>query len=850
MRNLPIRDDATLSPLGIEKNTSLGLKSSSKAQFAAITSEKSPPMKPASTKDLGVFDVPSSDDEEQASLPRLKATTQTSKRRPNEAISERRRQTSPDNATSTESSDGSRKRKRSSPSKHLQGGLETLAYRGPSKSKASTSSDLPSRKGAASAARQRGKATPLQNKPAENKRKNAKTINKPRIKENTRSTLISSSSAPATLERLLVNTATTALPVKDSVTSGPTPLTKRQSPPIYDEMELDFAPSTPPSAPPDCSATPLKLLNTPRHRGLWENLLKNDEHGQDENGMPQKSPVTSAGSAIVQVSKIRSSPPSGPQSTTHPKPTPPPRRTKLVHSLIGGPPTIDTTSEEDEGSSDDQSETEDIIMEEAPRSQGNVDGENDKVVDTGVPARRKGVIQTSGPKITYGEKRSFLSAPQADIDQILDAPLDDFGFGIQGPSSIIQPQSSIVRDRNDTGDEEIQEEEGPSMRSTHELRALGSNRRFVDKLDALLDDVNESHGTSKSAQRSALLELGEKMREKDFLVRLVQLDYDQKLFLRFTGQFDPISDFVWTAMVAIIIQGGTAAHVLQRMCRANIASSLIAQLSATNDIRAIAKERKTNMSKVAREDLTKFRDSLCQESIWGSQIPRNLSPRLIALKSLDLLIRKSRESGNMEAILDGEHVERLVAICHDAMEAGAVDQSLSRVTEAELALSALESDSIHLAGTTGENNWSSKALHRFADSTIALSRLFEANGGINESLLLRLCLNLTNNNPKVCEIIGNPEIVTSLARSVTSRFGEPLDTLSEELRASVLDRLILCLGTLINLAEFSETARLSLVADGDASIQGLLEAFAVGLKRSMEVSLAIYDLVYLDLTNE
>ena len=834
----PRRNDGTSAPLGTQKIASLD---STKSWAPGATPGKLPArsLKPTTTKDLGVFDVPSSDNETSPPKVSVKKSVQRSiKRKTPEVDDDIRSQDSPGDATSAESSDGSRKRKRITPSEQLQGELEAAAQKPQSNAKASMANSLASKRAPASTANQRTKARSLVKKSAESKRKNTQTPMNSRSKTRAPSKLSQSASAPAMLESMLGNVAETTLQVQNPTDSAFAQIAKDKSPPTYDAMDLELTPSTPPSRAADDSSTPSQmLLNTPRQSRLWDNLLKENEGQQLENEQPGNKLLRNRYSTSRKTSKANGPATSWSQSTATSNSIPPPRRHKLVESLIGGRPALEEiSSEDDEQSDDDQSDIEDTIMRDHSGFQTSADVEGDKPVHTEVFARRTGMTHVGGPRITYGEKRSFLSAPQTDFDQILDAPLDDIGASSQGQRSITHTQSSFTQKFEDTIEEDSLEEEGPSMRSAHELQALGSNRRFVDKLDALLDDVNGSDRASRSAQRSALMELVEKMMAKDFLMRFLQLDYDQKLFLGFSGSLDPIADFLWTAMVAITVNGGATAHVLERMCKANLVGSLIRQLVAVNSLAAISKERKTNMSKVAREDLMKFGDSLCQETLWGSRIPRTLSPRLMALKSLDLLIRKSRESGNMEAILDDEQVAKLVSICREVVEkADGPDQSPDRTIEAELALSILESDSIHLASPTGANNWSSKALGDLADSTTAMLGLSEANGGTIESLLLRLCLNLTNNNGKVCEIFGNSDILAALATSVTTKFAEPLDQLPEELRASLLDRLILCLGTLINLAEFSEKARMSLVANGDGLIRGLLDAFAVGLKRSIEV---------------
>ncbi|KAI9687527.1 MAG: hypothetical protein M1822_002137 [Bathelium mastoideum] len=822
-----------LTPLKAEKNSSPKQTHTSKPWFTASNPAKllTRAVKPTATKDSGVFDVPSSDEEASAPISQVKVDARTAKRRNADVKNESRRQTSP--AASVGSSDGSRKRKRASPSKPLPAALDALAQRAPSKKEPPSLGTSASATTTTATLRQRAKARTVVNKPVVTKSKNVPTKHQSRRKIPNQAAVPSSSSAH---ESMLVEPATSISTEKNTLGQGFAIRMNDKSQISSNEMELEQASATPPSLSPDRNNTPQMLLNTPRQSRQWRNILRGDDSPSTKNERLDSRPSFKASSAVCDVGSNAAPSTSCYQSIPSSNNTEKPQRMKLVQSLIGHRPVLDFTLEGEDESSEYSSESQDAVMEDPPHTRGGAEIETEKSVQTETATRRVGASHNDRARITYADKkRSFLSAPPTDFDQILAAPLDEFGFTSQGQQSTAHFQGSAMQGAEGLTDEEDIEEEGPSMRSAHELQALGSNRRFVDKLDALLDDVNQLHGTSRSAQRSALMELGEKMMAKDHLTRFLRLDYDQKLFSGFNGHLDPISDFLWTSLVAIIAHGGATAHILERMCRGTVVNSLVLQLDTTKTVNAITKDRKTNMSKMVREDLFKFCDSLRQEYLWGSQIPGALSPRLMALKSLDLLIRKSRESGSMEAVLEVGHIQKLVTICQEiSKESDEVCQSPAQRQEVELALSILESDSIHLVGSIGENNWSSDSLSNLADSTHIILQHAGAKDWIIESLLLRLCLNVTNNNPTICEIFSTPDIVAALARSVTSKFAQPLDTLDEELRASLLDRLILCLGTLINLAEFSETARLSLIVGSADLVKGLLNTFSVGLKRATE----------------
>ncbi|ORX91472.1 hypothetical protein BCR34DRAFT_608999 [Clohesyomyces aquaticus] len=108
----------------------------------------------------------------------------------------------------------------------------------------------------------------------------------------------------------------------------------------------------------------------------------------------------------------------------------------------------------------------------------------------------------------------------------------------------------------------------------------------------------------------------------------------------------------------------------------------------------------------------------------------------------------------------------------------------------------------------------------------------DAGGDFPIRLASRLCMNLSNNKPKACDIFAAPAFVQPLIRSISQRFVSLAGELVDDQRTEVLETLILSLGAMINLAEFSDQARMSVMKGGDELVVALAEIFVEGSERA------------------
>jgi hypothetical protein len=281
------------------------------------------------------------------------------------------------------------------------------------------------------------------------------------------------------------------------------------------------------------------------------------------------------------------------------------------------------------------------------------------------------------------------------------------------------------------------------------------------------------------------------------------------------------------------------AHIVAQLRRQGITRLLIRLLDTDASINAVGKERKNNMSKIAQSLLSEHHDYLLQMSVWEELQPEVLSPRTLALKCLELMIRQTREAGNSGDIFSKELATKLFSILKTASSESSWDLPKGmQAIDFCLALSALESHSITARTVQDEPIWISEFLPIIADALeIALSRPLNT-FGVLQVLILRLTLNVTNNNAKASDVFARPALLSTMGLAIVAKFKQISRFLTEEIFSMAVDHLILVLGVMINFAEWSSSARESLQSlDGksDDPLDRMAQIFVDNQERMSEV---------------
>ncbi|PSN59866.1 hypothetical protein BS50DRAFT_220746 [Corynespora cassiicola Philippines] len=783
-------------PKASSRATTPGPPSAAPATAKKIKSLSSLPakkhaVKPAEkpTSDLDIFDFPPSDDESKvkharkpkpAQLPRpkLHAKPSTSTTEP------------PDSSDDSDGSSSSKKRKR-------QGSVSSVATSNvvPVERRRERSVPQRSRKyqkkdGLLSPRQEVGVQTqsiaavetvpddPPINKPKRTRMRT--TANPPRPP------LSKGSSSPAKLHGMLaVRSAPKPSPVAEAT----------EEPLLEDETMYDIPDVVTPLARPTKAFAPGSV--TPRQQSLFNNLL-GDSSDSATPGMPSISrlQLTNRKPQSMIAGLARSSS-DIPQSAFS-------RKTRLIDTLKQAA----ESSEEDDSESDEETE-EDITEIPNTSAPGRVttygknsaEAANEMEVDSqgaaDSQASQMTTHATTTAKITYAKQRSYLEDANMEESLLLSMDLDDM-LGLPP-----KKQVSISED-----------EEASQAQGIHELRRQGQLQKFQFEAQNAVDDITGTSGMQASGRRSALLEFCTTLADEKVVEQLFDSALGERFLASLCSLKDVTFDFAAAVAVGFILKTEPEYTVLDQVYQSGIIATLTRLLDSSADIGLIARQRKSNLSRIAQESVAEFRTLVQGSTLWSPKAPEKVSPQLVALKSLELLVLGLRKAGSTETLLSEAAVSKLVEVASGPCErTKAGKASAQDATTAQLVFSVLEAASASVVSKERQQApWADGVLKRLADLMPAFFQQ-PASGAAASSpspikLTIRLCMNVTNNRPRACEAFAGPAFISPLVG------------------------LILGLGAMINLAEFSDTARASVVHGGDELVEGLTRIFLEGSERA------------------
>lgn len=497
------------------------------------------------------------------------------------------------------------------------------------------------------------------------------------------------------------------------------------------------------------------------------------------------------------------------------------QKTRLLDTLKDE----DVSSEEEDSESDDEADSTIIANIEMDKDKTPVQARQsiiiesnvtDQQVDETTAADSQNSELASGavtrPKLTYASQRSYLQEANAEDEFLMSMDLDD-GWKL------------------DTQTVSTDDEDGPTSqpRTHHELKKYGQNTMFSWDMEESIREL--SNVSNKSLRRSTMMELCTKMADTGFVTQLLDSGFLHKLLETLTLSGDTISDFIAAVSVLFVLHTRPAFAIVDQIYRSGVATMLIGLVDKDIDISRIARDRKSNMSKIAQESLAELRTLLLRSKVWSSGTPEKLSPQLLVFETVDILTRSLRESGSTEALLSPIQVSKIVNVCSTMpIRVEVANCPVQDLWALDLAVSILETVSI---ADQEHSTWPAKVLQQLSD---VIPVFFRDNALSKTVEAMKLCMHLTNNKPKSCQPFATKAFTGSLVNFIVTRF-EQLDAgdLDAERRTQVLADLTLSLGTMINLAELSDQARLNAV-DDTTLIEVLVTTFLTGSERAAEAS--------------
>jgi hypothetical protein len=555
---------------------------------------------------------------------------------------------------------------------------------------------------------------------------------------------------------------------------------------------------------------------TPRQRALFSNLLGDSSDSTISMPSISKLRLTERrpGSATTALNRSSSDIPQSAHS----------QKGRLIDMLKQAAPSSDEESESDEETEEDITEIPAVSAPTKPATDGSsasqaatgqMEVESDSAINS--QASQVAIHPHSGAKITYAQQRSILEETNFEDGLMMAMDIDD-SMGLEP----VNRQVSVSDDGEDLA----------QVRGIHELRRQGQQYKFQSEASASIDDISEKGGLNPSQRRSAIMEFATRMADKSYIGQLLESSLTASLLRSIVPTGEIIFDFASAVAVQFVLQTRPGYAVLDQIYQSStltMVKNLLVSDFSNLDILRIAKDRKTNMSLSARETVAEFR-TVILVSVWPAEKPEKVTPQLVALKVLESLTVGLRKAGITDMMVDEDIVTKLLdAVSFSSQRLKASKATAQDHSTLAMTISILEALSI---SHDKQVTWSNEILRRLADM---MPIFFETSSASPIRLVMRLCMNLTNNKPKACQLFAWPSFVLPLLRSVNHKFTLLAGNLEEELRNEVLEDLILSLGAMINLAEYSDQARESVVRDGDGLVRELVGIFLEGSARAEQV---------------
>lgn len=465
-----------------------------------------------------------------------------------------------------------------------------------------------------------------------------------------------------------------------------------------------------------------------------------------------------------------------------------------------------------------------------------------------LPLKPTPALPAAGSKVTYAKQRSHLS------DMVVDNMSD---FAVPSITHLVEPAAipnasanasfSSQKSREEYKDEE--DATGGGIRSIHELRQAGEHSRFQGNLDSIFEDLESAGRTGRSRRLRGLMLLTEKFLEPTFCLRFVESGMHQRLANHASKQADILSSMLTSCAISILLSScKPSLKMLQQLFEAVMHSSapLLEETKELSKlVKAMAKDRKQNLSGATCKDIIGFQHTVLTSKMWTIAKPTEITPQLVALRSIEIVVRGLRELRDFETPLPLIVFDQLVAILeavasNDNVDLAATDSALTL----ESAISVLESSVLSNELLEDRYNEAAKRLCMLGPLLAKAEVLPKERHDKVKQLVLRLVISITNNNPLLCESLGQTAMIPGILNVVKRNFWELAEYADsgQPLEESKLESVILALGSLINFAECSQSSRLSMNMtndDGENFVEWLVATFTKRAGKASEVRLQL-----------
>lgn len=416
----------------------------------------------------------------------------------------------------------------------------------------------------------------------------------------------------------------------------------------------------------------------------------------------------------------------------------------------------------------------------------------------------------TGSKVTYARQRSFLD-DLASMTGELSGPNIDASFEKDGLST------SQARRFNDLPRarlfeiEEVNNDDG-SVRNIHELRRAGGNARYRGAIESIFEDIEDPQ-VSVSGRCNSFLRLCDKLLEPKLARQFVECNFDRRLVDCLSGKLDMFSATLGLCVFGLASLGRSLPYVLAAAAWPKLLDISPTLLGVQGDFCATVRARDSDLSKAA-QTLVQSMAPRIHAALFPDISGPTLSPCLLALHCSRVTIAAFQAKGEKPNGLPAPMLKQLVKILlsessHLEKKGTSGEDGLHVLI---MGLSILE---VHITSKNPIQEDQLDALSVLCDMHCLLRLNKDANATRQQvqTLYLRVILNTTNSNPKLCDKLATAAMIEELATIAMARFGDLTeDTLAQE--NNPLDTVILALGALINLVEQSEASRTMFLKSG------------------------------------
>ncbi|EMT64942.1 hypothetical protein FOC4_g10010915 [Fusarium odoratissimum] len=401
-------------------------------------------------------------------------------------------------------------------------------------------------------------------------------------------------------------------------------------------------------------------------------------------------------------------------------PRPKKRRLRLIDRLAA-------QRAESSESEDSASEEEKPMQQLPPNSDSTIRPRNRTTV----------ALKSRRVKYTYGQSRSILtesssklSEPSQEKPMTVEEELD--ALLATPPEPANADPFAMDDDDNIDGDGGAR----PAIKSVHELRRAGANNRFADEMEDLLARIGTPGSSPSSLRRGALLELSQKLQNKEFISQFRDHATRDKVAANIGQEQDIICGFALSAVLVTFLHFSPAAHLLQQLVDDGLGQMLSVLLRMPEDIDELASGR-LRLAKTTRASLSEVKTTLKKMNIWHGRRPEKLSPQTLALQLLNVLCQRIDAMHSSVVVKDVENdLETVLSHC----------TSTNPRTDAATALviSILESQSGLAMNDANEVTWIAQQSHQVARILENSLQQWPDKLGNIEVAILKLSINMSN----------------------------------------------------------------------------------------------------------